>query len=314
MTIRSYRPGDEEAQAAIYNEAAGELPKFKSASVNDVRRRCQARDFDPKTRLYAEVNGQIVGYVTFQPNGRVGFPWCRKGHENQAEPLFAALLAALKQYGLTRAFAAYRGDWPTVLEFLAQHGFEQSREMVNFVLDLVDMPTPTARPELPFSELRHEDVAHILQLGAGVVKSATVGDLEREVFHSPYFGPDSFFVLRHTAEAPPLAVGCLVKEIAYADPKLIDPFMPCFRLGAFGTEGMTTKRINGLFSFVTKGDRDVMHIGLTLLGHAAFQLSDTDLNYLAAQVPSDAPHLLRFYQRIFQKQGSFPILEKSLQH
>ena len=85
MTIRSYRPGDEQAQAAIYNEAAADLPKFKPASVEDVRRRCRAKDFDPATRLYAEVNGQIVGYVTFQPNGRIGFPWCKKGHEEQAE-------------------------------------------------------------------------------------------------------------------------------------------------------------------------------------------------------------------------------------
>jgi hypothetical protein len=312
MTIRSYRPGDEDAHAAIYNEAAAGMPKFKPASVHDVRRRCQARDFDPATRLYAEVNGQIVGYTTFQPNGRVGFPWCKKGHENQAEPLFAALEAAVKKRGLKRVFAAYRGDWPAVLEFFTGHGFRQSREMINFVLDLVDMPTPAARPELPSSELRHGDIPHVLELGRGVMNCSTAADLERELFHNPYFGPDSLFVLRHSADGAPLALGSLIKNVSYADPKVIDSGMPCFRLGAFGTEGMTTKRINGLFSFVTRGDRDVTAIGLTLLGHAAFQLGDTDLASLAAQVPSDAVHLLRFYQRVFQKQGSFPILEKVL--
>ena len=88
--------------------------------------------------------------------------------------------------------------------------------------------------------------------------------------------------------------------------------MPCFRLGAFGTEGMQTKRLNGLFSFLTRSDRDTMPLGLDLLGQAAFRLRQTEVSHLAAQVPSDAPQLLRFYQRLFRRQGSFPILERTL--
>jgi hypothetical protein len=33
---------------------------------------------------------------------------------------------------------------------------------------------------------------------------------------------------------------------------------------------------------------------------------------VAAQVPSDVPHLLMFYQSHFRRQGSFPVYEKSL--
>ena len=87
MTIRTFQPGDEVAQVSIYNEAAGDLPKFKPATLDEVRRRLRDPDFDPATRFYAVADGRPVGYATFQPSGRVSFPWCRKGHEALAEPL-----------------------------------------------------------------------------------------------------------------------------------------------------------------------------------------------------------------------------------
>ena len=42
MDIRNYQPGDDAVQAAIYNEAAGQLPKFKAATEGDVSRRSKA--------------------------------------------------------------------------------------------------------------------------------------------------------------------------------------------------------------------------------------------------------------------------------
>ena len=88
--------------------------------------------------------------------------------------------------------------------------------------------------------------------------------------------------------------------------------MPCFRLGAFGTEGMTSKRINGLFSFLAADAANTNPLALDLLGYAAFRLRDTEVETLAAQVPSDAGQLLRFYKQYFQRQGSFPIFERAL--
>jgi hypothetical protein len=88
--------------------------------------------------------------------------------------------------------------------------------------------------------------------------------------------------------------------------------MPCFRLGAFGTEGMNTKRINGLFSFLAADNRDVTPFALDLMGYASMQLQETTVECLAAQVPSDAPHLLRIYKQYFRRQGSFPIFERAL--
>src|SRR5438132_11680305 len=104
MSIRTYRPGDESAQVAIYTEAAAELPKFKPATVEEIGRRCRAAEFDPSTRFYAEPNGEVVGYASFHANGRIGFPWCRKGHDDQAEPLFQRVLQAMQERRIPTAF------------------------------------------------------------------------------------------------------------------------------------------------------------------------------------------------------------------
>src|SRR5439155_11257920 len=130
-----------------YTEAAAALPKFKAAAVDEVRRRTQAPGFDPATRFFADEGGGPAGYAAFSPNGRVSYPWCRKGHEHLAEPLFQAALDAMRRRGLRKAFAGYRGDWPAALEFFRGHDFAQAREMVNFVIDVVDMPTPPAPPD-----------------------------------------------------------------------------------------------------------------------------------------------------------------------
>src|SRR5262245_3569955 len=154
MTIRTFQAGDDVAQVSIYNEAAGELPKFKPATLDEVRRRCRSADFDTGSRFYADVDGRTVGYVTFQPNGRVSYPWCRKGHEALAGPLFDRALAEMKARGHRRAFAAYRADWPSVTELFGARGFKPTREMINYVMDLVDMPTPAARTSSVITPLR----------------------------------------------------------------------------------------------------------------------------------------------------------------
>ena len=142
MNLRTFRPGDEVAQLQIYNTAAAALPKFKPASALDLQRRIEAKDFDPATRLYAEDNGKVIGYCTYQLNGRVGYPWCLPGFESAAEPLFAQTLSAMKTRGIAKAFSAYRKDWPTITAFFEKQAFLLAREMVNFVMAFENMPTP----------------------------------------------------------------------------------------------------------------------------------------------------------------------------
>ena len=312
MNIRNYQPGDDSVQAAIYNEAAGPLPKFKPANEGEVKKRTQVPDFDPQTRFYAVVGGEVVGYATFHPNGRVSYPWCRKGHENAAELLYDSVEKAMKARGIKTVFAAYRGDWAPPKEFFLSHSFKLAREMVNFVVDQVELPTRTGKLNNPLSPLSREDVPAIFALAPEVLRVSSPEALEKHLFQNPYFKPESVFVLRSRANNVPLAAGIVVDHTSYADPKQVDAAMPCFRLGAFGTEGMQTKRIKGLFSFLCGSDRDVNPLALDLMHHATVRLEEGDADSLAAQVPSDAPHLLQFYQRYFRRQASFPVFEKAL--
>jgi hypothetical protein len=312
MAIRTYRAGDEAAQVSIYNEAAGELPRFKPATLDEVRRRRAAADFDPAARLYAEVNGKVVGYAGFHANGRVSYPWCRKGHADQAEPLFEAVLQAMQTRGLPRAFAAYRGDWPMVRDFFLSHGFQQVREMINYYVDLAEMPTPSAAQSGGCSPLKPEDVPAVFNLLPQALRARTPEELARHLLQNPYFKPESVFVIRGRVDQTPVAAGLLISNAAYADSRQLDAAMPCFRLGAFGTEGMQVKRVNGLFSFLTRPGSDANALALDLMAFAASRLRDTDIDCLAAQAPSDVPHLVRFYHQYFRRQGAFPVYERSL--
>jgi hypothetical protein len=311
MTIRTYLPGDEVAQVSIYNEAAGSLPKFKPATVDEVRRRIRAADFDPGSRLYAIEEGNPVGYVTLQPNGRISYPWCRLDKEQWAIPLLERVLAKMKRREMPRAWAAYRGDWTSIRDFFIAQQFEQKREIFNFVLDLIEMPTPAASATTQVSQVTPNDVQS-LKDKAGDVLRASLAEIEQGWFRNSWFTPASLFALRSRSDNHPVAVGALILNSSYPNPKHVDSAMPCFRLGAFGSEGLTTKRINGLFSFIVTEPRDTSALGLDLLNHAARLMQDVNGETVAAQVSSDVPHLVRFYRQYFRQQGSFPLFERPL--
>lgn len=313
IKIRNYEPGDEISQVTLYNQAGAAMAKFKPATVGEVQRRIKARDFDPTTRFYADDQGKILGYCQFDPSGRISFPWTAPGEDRLREPLFQAVLTAMKQRGIRRALAAYREDWPSVHQFFLKHGFQKTRDMVNFIIDLLDMPTPAARPSTSYSPLMPEDVPAMLELAPGLLRLPTADALQRYLFNNPYFPADSLFVLRSRTEKALIAVGILITDSSYADPKVVDSSMPCFRLGAMGTEGLSAKRIKGLFSFLARQDANLNILGMDLLGQASFRLRDLDdIDALAAQAPSDVPGLLNFYTRNFRRQGSFPVFERDV--
>src|SRR5262249_20340826 len=104
VKIRVFQPGDESAQLKIYNEAAAKLPGFKPATLDEVRRRMRAPEFDPNSRFFVTEAGQTLGYAGFHPNGRVSFPWCVPGHENLAAPLFEKVVEAMTERRIGKAF------------------------------------------------------------------------------------------------------------------------------------------------------------------------------------------------------------------
>ncbi|VTR97365.1 Uncharacterized protein OS=Singulisphaera acidiphila (strain ATCC BAA-1392 / DSM 18658 / VKM B-2454 / MOB10) GN=Sinac_5816 PE=4 SV=1 [Gemmata massiliana] len=311
MNIRTFQPGDEATQAALFNVAAFALPGFKAATAEDVKRRTRARGFDPGARFYAEEGGQVVGYCVLEPDqGRVSVPWCRKGFESAAGPLLDTALAAARARGLNTVFAAYRRDWEPVLTFLADRGFVVAREIVNFWADPVDLPTLVNRSKLPIDRLRQTDLPAVAAMGRGLLRLPDE-KLESYFFANPYFPAEALLVLRGADDAP-VAIGIGLESSTYADVKKVDPNAPCFRLGAFGTEGLNTKRVNGLFSFMVADPGRALTAGLALLSEASQEMTEGTVTALAAQCPSDAPHLTSFYTRYFKEHGRFPVLEKRL--
>lgn len=312
MTIRNYQPGDEDAQAAVFNAACGGLPGHKPALPDDVKKRTRARGFDPATRFYAEDGGKVVGYCTFHADGRMSYPWCLPGQDAHAEPLYAAVIGAMKGRGFRRAYAAYHKDWAAPAQFFPAHGMPKIRDMVNFYQELTDMPTMVTRPSSPITPFETADLPHLHAMAPELWHGMTEKELWRHVLENPYFPPESLFVIRARADRKPLAVGLLVESPGFADPKALDSSQPCFRHGAFGGEWAQTKRVNGMFSFAAAKDRSAFAFALDMMSHAASKLDETSAHAVAAQVPSDVPHLLMFYQSHFRRQGSFPVYEMKL--
>jgi hypothetical protein len=312
VKIRTFQAGDEVIQASLFNAAAFALPGFKPATVDDVKRRVRVRGFDPTTRYYAMENDQVVGYCVLEPEqGRISYPWCLKGHESARELLFQAVLQASRQRGLTRLFAAYRSDWEPVLSFFADQGFAHTRDMINYWTDPVDLPTFANRARLPIDRLRREDIPALAAMGQGIIR-LPADKLETYLFANPYFPVEAFLVLRDRDGQTPLAVAIGLEMATYADVRKLDPFAPCFRLGAFGTEGLNTKRVNGLFSYVVDNPAHALTTGLALLTEVCQEMTEGTVTALAAQCPSDAAHLIGFYARYFKEHGRFPVLEKVL--
>jgi hypothetical protein len=310
VNIRTFQPGDERTQAALFNAVAFALPGFKPATEDEVRRRTRARGFDASCRFYAEEAGQVVGYCVLEvEQGRISYPWCKKGFESVAPELFAAALQSAKDRGRTSLFAAYRRDWQPVLQFLADQGFTKRRDIINFVADPLDLPTVASRSGQPIRRLQRSDIPALAELGQGVIRLPS-DKLESYFFSNPYFPVEAMLVLEGR-DGSPAAVGIGLEVSTWADVNKIDPLAPCFRLGAFGTEALNAKRVNGLFSFVARPENTIP-AGLGLLTEASQEMTEGTVSSIAAQCPSDAVAILNFYSRYFKEQGRFPVFERTL--
>jgi hypothetical protein len=309
MSIRPYQPGDETAQVRIYNTVAAELPGFKPASVDEVVRRYRTGDLEPGTKYYAVENGEVLGYAVFNPNGRISYPWCLPEANAFRQPLLEAVLDAMRTYGHTRAWAAYRGDWEPVLTFFRTRGFESARSMINHLAEVASLPRGRVLPGQAIRRFERSHLAQLLALGRGVFAGLDAAALETFFWKNAYFDASSLYALTQASDPSKLlGAALLIRNPTFADPTRIDPAMPCFRLGAFGTEHQRHKRVNGLFSCVFASEP----AGETLLAEAVRRLESVGLTHLAAQVPSDQPGIVAFYDRYLRRQGSFPILGRDL--
>ena len=262
MAIRTYQSGDEQAQAEIYNVVAGSLPGFKPSTAVEIARRYSGADPDSESRYFAVENGQVVGYAAFGSNGRISFPWCLPGAEAFREPLLEAVLTEMRKRGVAEAWAAYRGTWSPVLDFLHEHGFIVKRTMFNYAAELSRLPAPEPLPSNRRIEpLKRDDLRQLIALEPGMFADTDEQALERFYWSNPFYSfPESLFVLKDGENNKVLGAFLLVVNDRFADPTKIDSAMPCFRLGAFGTERERHKRVTGLFScvFADQADGEVL--------------------------------------------------------
>ncbi len=236
MQIRPYQPGDEHAQAHIYNTAAGSLPAFKPATADEIARRYKAGENDAGSRFYAEVDGEVVAYAVSCPNGRISYPWCLPGAEAAREPLLDTVLREMGRRGLPEAWAAYRADWSPILEFLRSNRFEEKRQMINYLGELSGLPSCGELPDDRVIEpLARNEVAALVELAPSLFAGIEPRSLEAFFWdHPSYDFSESFFALRERRGGKVLAAGVLVISDQFADPTRIDAAMPCFRLGGAG--------------------------------------------------------------------------------
>jgi hypothetical protein len=309
MIIRTCQPGDADHEAAVYNAAAARLPGFRPVSADDVRRGANGR-FEPGTRYYAEDGGKVVGYATFEPTGRVHYPWCLPGHERLAHMLFVTVLRDLAGRQVPRACASCRADWADQVEFFEDHGFDKVRDVVTFAQSIGDLPTMFQRPGLNVTLARPDDVPAIEVLGAGLLRLREKS-LADYLLNNPSFPADAVYVLRKK-DGTPQGVGVLIDNDSYPGVDTLDARAPAYWFGAFGTEGLPARRVNGLFSFLAAPGRDAQLVGQDLLWYGTSRMESNSFEWLAAQVSSDAPHLLGFYERYFQKRGTFPVFERAV--
>ena len=312
MQIREYQPGDETAQARIYNTATSALPGFKPASAEEIARRYATAEGDSGSRYYAVEGAEVVGYAAFGPNGRVSAPWCVPGSEWSREPLLGRVLDSMSKRGFPEAWAAYRSDWTPVLDLLRQHGFLEKRQMINYVAQVAESPSDSVVPANRVIEPMEADgICELIKLAPDLYPDEELTAVEQFFRDHPFHNfKKSLFALKDSRRGTIRGVALLVVDDRFADPTKIDASMPCFRLGAFGTERERHKRVNGLFSavFAQQADGDILLSWLV-----ATRARPAGLTHIAAQAPSDSPELCAWYERFFRRQGTFPILSRRLQ-
>jgi hypothetical protein len=183
--------------------------------------------------------------------------------------------------------------------------------MINYVADVSQLPVGDRLPANRVIEpLARADLPQLIAIANGLLAGSDPEALEQFYWNNRFTNlSESLLAFKDGDSGEILGVSLLVVNDQFADPTKIDAAMPCFRLGAFGTERERHKRVNGLFSCVfvdeTEGER-------LLSASLRAQTQRSGPTAIAAQAPSDAPALCAWYDRFFQRQGSFPIWSRRL--
>src|SRR5262249_11565751 len=163
----------------------------------------------------------------------------------------------------------------------ARRGFARSREMINYVADVSDLPAGVPPREGAFAPVGREEFRQAVAMGEGLFVGEDPEAVAGFYAESPYVTPVGLFALNNVRDDPLRGLGVAIVDGRYADPTQIDAAMPCFRLGSLGTEVERHKRVKGMISVVFRDEED----GVALLAEASRRLRQAGLAHAAAQVP-----------------------------
>ena len=310
MLIRTYQPGDEQAQARIYNAAAGSLPAFKPASPEEIARRYQGDDADPGIAVLrrGRWRGRGLCGVLRERAHQLSLVPARGGGGARAaaasRPRSRWTAAAMPE-----AWAAYRADWSAVLDFLRGHGFVEKRQMINYLADVSRMPGPPrsargsghraarTRRGLP---ARGAGPEAVLRRSSRVRSRRSSGRIR--ITTSP----------RASSRSRSAADGRVLGGLPAGDERPVrrpeqdrrrHALLPPRRLRHRARATQARQRAVLLRRSPTSPKASCCSRHPIGGVHA-----QAGLTHVAAQAPSDAVALCAFYDRIFQRQGAFPIL------
>ena len=154
-------------QTEIYNQATKDLSDYFPAKVEDVVKRFQRTEFDPKRMYYAFDGPKMIGYAGLTGRDQrnnlrtVGYPWLLKDTPaNIRDQLYDAMESQCKSEGTKsiRFFASER--YPDMLKFFKSKNFNVTQEfyILNKQLAKQDYKLPEG---YTFRQLKEDDLSNL---------------------------------------------------------------------------------------------------------------------------------------------------------
>jgi hypothetical protein len=136
--IRTYETGDENQEYEISIQISLGMVWPYGHTVEELRQDISSPRFDPRSRIYAFADGEMVAYTffwisranRFRPKtARLSYPWHLPGHQGAAEPLILRALEILTgELELDSVQMRAGTVWPGSVEVTQRLGFSETED------------------------------------------------------------------------------------------------------------------------------------------------------------------------------------------
>ncbi len=312
-TIRSFTTGDDAARVGIFNEAAAGLPKFKPATLDEIRRRTHGRDFDPADAVLRRGQRAAAG-IRYVSDQRARFASPGAARAANASPNRCSSASSGDEDSWSQAHLrrlSRRLDGQTTSSWPMASATRTTWSTSYWTWPTCRRLRPATAPGISAADARMTYPPWLplcrTRWALPIWRPWNATSCTTRTFHP--MPPSS---LRGKTEGQLAAAGILIVNPAYADPTQVD----CGH-AVFPARGVRHRRNDDEahqwpVQFPDAGRPRCQPARPRPARLCLADAGDTDVSTVAAQVSSAVPHLLRFYERYFRKQGSFPIFEREL--